>query len=294
MDNALTFHNRFTAEQFNSEYNLRAGRPDYEVTVIPDWQQRSTLAINSLDARLNIRYGEGERQMLDVFSCGSVDAATLVYVHGGYWQRGDKSVYSFLAVPFVGAGVNVVVLGYDLCPAVSVTRISEEAREAVHHLWVNANELGLNRNRISVMGHSAGGHITQMMMATDWPSFDSALPKDLIKSGIPVSPLSYLEPVRLTEALNAGLLMDAQEADDQSPMTKHPPITNAPQLVVVGGAETSEFHRQMNMYVNAYQSAERTIDSYIVPGVDHFDELNVLADTNSEFFKKTLALIKHK
>ena len=292
MDDALTFHTRFTPEQFDSEYNLRAGRPDYEVTVIPDWQKRSDETLKTLNAKLGIRYGDGELQTLNVFCSGSADAATLVYVHGGYWQRGDKAIYSFLATPFVEAGVNVVVLGYDLCPAVTITRISEEAREAMRYLWLNASDLGINRNKITVMGHSAGGHITQMMMATDWPRFDSALPKDLVKAGIPVSPLSYLEPVRLTEALNAGLRMDPQEADEQSPMTQHPPITNAPQLVVVGGAETSEFHRQMNMYVDAYQSADREIRSYVVPGVDHFDELNVLADPNSAFFKMSLALIK--
>jgi len=291
MNNALTFHSKFTPEQFDSEYNLRAGRPDYEVTVIPDWQDRSVATRDLLDSKLDIRYGKGERQLLDLFSCGAADAATLVYVHGGYWQRGDKSIYSFIATPFVEAGINVVVLGYDLCPAVSITRISEEARESLCFLWHQADNLGINRDRFSVMGHSAGGHITQMMMATDWTTFHPALPKELVKSGIPVSPLSYLEPVRLTEALNAGLRMDSQEAHEQSPMTEPPPITNAPQLVVVGGAETSEFHRQTNMYVEAYQSADREINSYVVPEVDHFDELNVLSDPSSEFFKKSLALI---
>jgi arylformamidase len=175
------------------------------------------------------------------------NAPTLVYVHCGYWQRGDKSIYSFLVSPFNDAGVNVVILGYDLCPTVTITRISEDAREAICFLWLEANALGINRNQITVMGHSAGGHITQMMMTTHWPVFDSALPADLVKAGIPISPLNYLEPVRLTEALNASLHMDPQEAYEQSPMTtQHPPITNAPQLVV-GGAETLEFHRQMTI-----------------------------------------------
>jgi arylformamidase len=215
----------------------------------------------------------------------------LVYFHGGYWQRGDKSIYSFIAPPFVDAGINVVVVGYDLCPTVGITRISEEAREAVAYLWLNANELGINRDRITVMGHSAGGHITQMMMATIWTTFNDALPADLIKAGIPVSPLSYLEPVRLTEQLNAGIRMDAKEADAESPMTNHPPVTDAQQLVVVGGAETEEFHRQARMYVEAFGSDERSVGLYFVPEVDHFDELNVLVDTASPFFKHSRDIV---
>ncbi|MFK7837418.1 MAG: hypothetical protein AB8B60_14485 [Sulfitobacter sp.] len=117
------------------------------------------------------------------------------------------------------------------------------------------------------------------------------MPPDLIKAGIPVSPLSYLEPVRLTLALNANLKMDEGEADRESPMTNHPPVTDAPQLVVVGGAETGEFHRQTQMYVDKFATEARPVDMYVVPGVDHFDELNVLADPASPFFAKTCAML---
>jgi len=287
----LTYHERFTDAEFEAQYNLREGRPDYEVTVIPDWATRSEAAKVALTCTLDIRYGEGERQKLDVYSCGDADAPTLVYFHGGYWQRGDKAIYGFLAKPFVEAGVNMVIVGYDLCPAVTITRISEEAREAMAYVWHNAADLGVNRDRITFMGHSAGGHITQMMMGSDWPAVDPALPRDLIKSGIPVSPLSLLEPVRRTKGLNAGIRMDAAEAEAQSPMLHHPPVTNAPQMVVVGGAETDEFHRQARMYADAFATDNRSVELYIVPGVDHFDEVNVLADPDSDFFTRTMAML---
>lgn len=287
----LTFHQRFTPEDFDAQYNLRAGRPDYEVTVIPGWADASEAARNTLSCRLDIRYGSGEKQKLDVFTCGDPAAPVFVYFHGGYWQRGDKSIYSFLATPFVGAGANVVVVGYDLCPAVTITQISAQAREAMAFIWREAQDLGLNRERITVMGHSAGGHITQMMMATDWKAFGSDLPAGLIRAGIPVSPLSYLEPVRLTQALNAGIRMTPEEAEAQSPMTQHPPATDAPQLVVVGGAETDEFHRQARMYVETFSTSARSCTLYTVPDADHFDELNVLADPASQFFAKTCRMI---
>ena len=291
MSDPLTFHEKFSDDEFEEQYNLREGRPDYEVTVIPDWVTRSEQARSELNPTLDVRYGPGEKQKLDVYNCKDATASTLVYVHGGYWQRGDKSIYSFLARAFVEAGVNVVVLGYDLCPDVTITRISEEAREAVSYIWRNANELAVNSDRITVMGHSAGGHITEMMMATDWPAYGSDLPPDLVRAGIPVSPLSLLEPVRRTKGLNAGIRMDQAEAIAQSPMLNHPPLTNAPQLVVVGGAETDEFHRQSQMYVDAFGNSERSIEMYVVPDVDHFDELNVLTNSESPFFHKVMAIL---
>ena len=292
MYDPLTFHHEFTPEDFEAQYNLRTGRPDYEVTVIPDWQARSEAARAAMTCKSDIRYGTGERQRLDVYACGDSGAPTLVYIHGGYWQRGDKSLYGFLAQPFVKAGVNVVVIGYDLCPAVTITRISEEIREGMAYTWRNAADLGVNRDRITVMGHSAGGHLTEMMMGTDWPAFGDDLPRNLVKAGIPVSPLSLLDPVRQTQGLNAAIRMDAAEAEAQSPMLHHPPLTDAPQMVVVGGAETEEFHRQAQMYVDAFATDARPVTLYVVPEVDHFDELNVLADPNSEFFARTIAMLR--
>jgi len=288
----LKYHSRFSAKEFDDQYNLRAGRPDYEVTVIPNWELKSASVRQEIDCNLNIIYGSGENQKIDIFYCGEKSAPTLLYFHGGYWQRGNKSIYSFLAKPYTSSGVNVVIVGYDLCPDVSITRISEEAREAILFVWKKGKDFNLNPNRIVVMGHSAGGHITQMMMGTKWSNLEIMLPNDLIKAGIPISPLSYLEPVRLTEALNAGIRMDELEAETQSPMTQHPPVTNAPQLVAVGGLETTEFHRQAQMYVDAYNSKERIIKFFEVPNVDHFDELNILEDSQSSFFKETIRLIK--
>ena len=292
MIDPLTFHEKFSLKDFDFQYNLRVKRPDYEATVIPNWVERSKVARRKLDTIVDQRYGVGEKQKLDIFRVKDPNAPTLVYFHGGYWQRGDKSIYSFLASSFNSEGVNFITVGYDLCPTVSITQISNQAREALVFIWRNARNLGVNRDQITVMGHSAGGHITQMMMGTNWAEFSNGLPADLVTAGIPISPLSYLEPVRLTEALNAGIGMTAAEAESQSPMVNHPPLTNAPQLVAVGGNETDEFHRQAQMYVDGFSSGDRSMEMYIVPDADHFDELNVLADLNSLFFSKTLDILK--
>lgn len=280
----------YSDEEIELQYNLRIGRPDYETAVVPDWVERSAKVRRTLPSRLDVVYGDGPKQKLDVFSASADGGPTLVYFHGGYWQRGDKSIYSFLAKPFVDHGVNVIVVGYDLCPDVSITKISEESRQALVWIWRNQGELGIDASKLTVMGHSAGGHITAMLMGTNWSTLDSAIPMDLVKAGIPVSPLNELAPLRRT-SLNDAVRMDAAEAHAESPMN-HPPATNAPQLVVCGSKETDEFHRQADIYVQAFSNGNRLMERYSVPDCDHFDELNALADTDSPFFQKSLALIQ--
>jgi arylformamidase len=280
---------RFTADDMEGQYNLRQLRPDYETAVVPGWLTQSERARTDLDCKLDVAYGASAKQKLDVFRAPGVNRPTLIYFHGGYWQRGDKSIYSFLAHSFVAQGVNVVLAGYDLCPTVSITTISRQAREALAWTWRNAGDFGIDRDQITVMGHSAGGHITGMMMGTDWSAMASGLPRDLLKAGIPISPLNLLEPLRHT-TIGDALKMDSAEAERESPMN-NPPVTNAPQLVVCGGKETEEFHRQSDMYVEAFATTDRKMERYSVPDCDHFDELNALADKNHDFFKKSLALI---
>ncbi len=123
-------------------YNLRDRRKDV-ADVMQRWSESSKTFRQHAEASIDSVYGPNERERLDIFHCGNIDAPVFAFVHGGYWQRGDKSVYSFIAPPFVAAGMNVVIVGYDLCPAVTITRISQEAREATAYVWRNAGDLGI-------------------------------------------------------------------------------------------------------------------------------------------------------
>lgn len=286
----MTVWEKYTSDELEAQYNMRATRLDYETAVVPDWIQRSATFRDSVSCRLDLAYGPLERERLDFFpAAGGADGPILVFFHGGYWQRGDKSVYSFLAEPFVKNGVSVAVVNYDRCPSVRISDIPPQARRALAWVWRNAEALAGSPDKLYVMGHSAGGHITAMMMATDWPAFGDDLPRDMIKGAVPISGLFELEPLRFT-SINDGVRMDHAEAAAQSPMN-HPPVTDAPQLVVCGGAEPSEFHRQSDVYTDTFATAVRRMERYSVPMCDHFDELNELADQKSTFFQKVLRLI---
>jgi arylformamidase len=200
-------------------------------------------------------------------------------------------VYSFLADSFVKHNINLIVVGYDLCPKVSITEIVQQSREALEWIWKNSKEIKIQSNQIIVSGHSAGGHLTGMLMGTDWSKISNELPVDFIKAGIPISALNLLDPIRYT-SINNALNMNQEEAKKQSPIFS-PPTTNAMQLVVCGQAETKEFHRQSDIYVEAFKTNFRKIDRYNVPNADHFDEMNDLSNEDSEFFKKIKSFIQN-
>jgi arylformamidase len=274
---------------FEYEYNNMARRADAP-ELLARLAERSAAYRQRADAALDCRYGDGERELLDLFRCGERGAPLLVYLHGGYWQRGDKSIYSYLAESFNAAGVDVAVVGYPLCPQVSMTRLVTSIREALAWLWRNGAEHGLNVERLNLCGHSAGGHLTAMALATDWPGFASDLPADLLQSAIPISGLYRLEPL-LATTISHALNLTPAEIDELSPanLALH---GNAPLLIVVGGGETFEFFTQADSLVAAWSRAELTIERHDDPGADHFDVVVNLGNPASELFARVRDWLK--
>lgn len=277
------------ANKLEAQYNLRNRRGDDFDQLMNRWLARSASHRKMAGARLDLCYGDGPREKLDYFYAGDKHGPLLIFIHGGYWQRGDKSIYSFVSEAFVEHGVSVAVMNYSLTPSVRIGQIPPQIRKAVAFCWFGSADLGFSRDKLFVSGHSAGGQLTALMMATQWSAIDSRLPDDLVRGAIAISGIFELEPLVHT-SLNQGPQMDITEAIAQSPCFI-PPLTNAPQLVVAGGGETSEFLRQSDDYAARYRTDRRAVERYNVPYADHFDELEVFAEDGSVFFEKSMRLI---
>jgi arylformamidase len=275
--------------ELESNYNNMARRADAGELM----QQLSALSAayrDEADASLDCRYGDHERELVDIFRCGRTEAPLYVYVHGGYWQRGDKSIYSYIAQTFNAAGVDVAVIGYPLCPDVSMTRLLESIRNALAWLYRNATAHGISAARINLSGHSAGGHLTAMAMTTAWPGLASDLPADLLKTAIPISGLYLLEPLRHT-TIGAALHLDDDETSRLSPALL-PIAQAAPMLTIVGGAETPAFFEQTDRLVESWSRPGFVIDRYVEADSDHFDVVARLQSDDSEIFRRVLAWLR--
>jgi len=274
-------------DRLEKQYALGHLRPD--LNFLPDWNRRSMAFRQSSKCQLDLSYGSSGRDRLDYFPTAEPKSSpTAVFIHGGYWQRGDKSAYSFLAESFVQNGVSFVAINYDFCPGVRITQIVEQVRRAIAWLWHNIDNLGGNREQLCIVGHSAGAHIAGMMMTTDWPNFAEGLPRDLLKGGLLVSGIFDLEPL-LATTNNDALHLDQEEAFSQSPINRAA-VTSAPQLIACGDDETQEFKRQSDRYVAIFGSSNGSIRRHVVPG-HHFDVLNELSHVHCSFHQEALRFI---
>jgi len=273
------------AEFVEREYNLRAAFPDH-----PQWFARwgadSEAARARLEGSLNLRYGSGPRQMIDLFPAAQPRGA-LLFIHGGYWRALDKRDHSFVAPPLVAQGIGVAVINYDLCPDVSIAHIVDECREAVAWLWREGTRYGVPAERLVVAGHSAGGHLAAMLVATDWSALGS--PSGLA-GATAISGVFDLEPL-IQVSFNADLKLDRARARAVSPIHLRP-RSSVPMLVAAGAEETSEFIRQSWLLWERWPECHPPVRGgpLFVPERHHFSVVSDLGDPASELVRYTLAM----
>ncbi len=277
---------RATAER---GFNNREAVPDHPAW-FARWREASQAAREALPHRLDLRYGPGPRERLDLFlpRAGSAPRGTLLFFHGGWWRGLDKSDHSFIAPAFADAGYAVALPSYDLCPQVGIGAIVDEARRAYAWLLREGEALGANAGRVVVGGHSAGGHLTAMLFATDWKA--EGLDGSRIAGGVTLSGVHDLRPLTLFSG-NADFRLDDAEAARLSPLLRQPTI-GAPLLVAVGGDETGEFIRQSAILRDAWPNAvpKEGPAGMVIEGRHHFDVVFDYTDPASALTRATLAL----
>jgi arylformamidase len=257
------------------EYN-NSGKVPNAAELIAWYPAESARTRDALPARLDLRYGPKPGETLDIF-LPEVDGPwpVHVFVHGGYWRSLDKSDFSFVARGLQPAGILVAVINYALIPAVDMDELVRQVRASVAWLHRNVAALGGDPARITVSGHSAGGHLVAMLMSADWAE-RVGLPFDTIKAGCGISGLYDLEPIRLCY-LNQTLGLTMEAARRNSPVHLVP-RSAGPLLLPLGAKEGDEYHRQTESLAAAWRRRALDVEVMDMDGHDHFSIIMELGD----------------
>ena len=285
-------------------YNNRALVPAH-AAYFSRWAGASAQARQSQPCALDLRYGPSQGEKLDIFpatpgapvsaSAGAANsvkpalAPVLVFIHGGYWRSLDKADHSFVAPVFIHAGACVVILNYDLCPAVTIPDITLQMVKALDWISHNIAHHGGDAKRITVVGHSAGGHLAAMLLACVWKTYAADLPANLVKKALSISGLYDLEPIRHTPFLKDALKLTARHALQASPVRFPRPVGRT-LYSVAGGDESAEFLRQ-NLLIQQAWGKKAVPVCEALAGLNHFSVLEALVDPRHRLHQLTLELM---
>lgn len=273
----MLYHNFQTQAELDAQYNPRELGIDTDVYM--DFYTINSVKVREeLPCHLSVPFGSTLVEHLDIFPATHPNAPVLVFIHGGYWVMANSKDFSFVAKGLVAVGVTTVVINYALCPKVTIDEIVRQNRAAIAWIYRNAESFGGNPNRIYVSGHSAGGHLTAMAMATNWEK-DFGLPDSIIKGGCVISGLFDLIPFPYTW-LQPKLQLTWAEVLRNSPIL-HVPQKAGSLLVTYGGEETSEFQRQSQEFLMVWKAKGLECEYLPQPGKNHFTAIDGFLDANS-------------
>lgn len=252
-----------------AQYNNRARVPDHP-EVMAMWRERAEAA-RAAHPPARIAYGDGEREILDLFEAAP-EAPVAVFIHGGYWQALDGGWFSGIAPALLAHGISVAIPSYDLAPAVRVGAIVGQMRQAVEAIRARTGRRPL------VFGHSAGGHMAAAMLS-----------EGRVCAAVAISGVFDPEPL-IGTSLNDALKLDEREARALNILRWPAPNGATPGGTVldciVGGDESEEFLRQSRAMADTWRAQGVQTRFEALPGLNHFTVLDPLFNAESAMVKR--------
>jgi arylformamidase len=249
--------------------------------------RNSELTRARLGKPLRLAYGSKPIEGMDVYKTKKPNAPIAIYTHGGAWRSGSAANCGFIAETFVNAGANLVMLdfnnvtetGGDLMP------MMDQVRRAVVWVYRNAEKFGGDPERLYVVGHSSGAHLTGNLLTTDWQK-EFGIAPTFIKGGTIGSGMYDLKPVRLSKRSEYVKFTDAVE--DALSSQRHLGNLVAPVTLLFGTYETPEFQRQSREFAAAVKAAGKPVKLIVCEGYNHFEVMETLGNPYGFFGRAAL------
>jgi acetyl esterase/lipase len=247
---------------WNAAYDNAGYIPDAE-GYLARWPAQAAAFRASAGGKTGVAYGPHPRAAFDLFLPKAAPEGLVVFVHGGYWRRFDRTDWSHLAAGPLARGWAVAMPGYPLCPEVTIPEITRSVRTGIEAA------AALVAGPIRLVGHSAGGHLVTRMPAA------GLAPEVLTRVAriLPISPVSDLAPLLRTD-LKETLRLTPEIAHAESPV--HAAAPAAPVTVWVGAEERPVFLDQARWLAEAWGATHK-----IASGRHHFDVIDDLVAADS-------------
>lgn len=224
---------------------------------------------------------DGRPLLLDLYRTdGDENRPLIVFIHGGSWQGGERTALPDLLHYLAHRGYAVASVEYRLAPAHPFPAAPDDVRAAIAFLRLNADELGVDRRRIVLMGRSAGGHLA---LLTAYSANDDRIrgvvalypATDLFWSWEhPANPLVYDSRGTLRAFLGGSPSERKEAYEDASPI-RHVSDDSPPTLLLHGGRDELVSVRQSRRL--AARLAEAGVPHLLVelPWATHAFEANL-------------------
>ena len=270
----------YTQEELDRAYDQNVWASNFK-----ELRKESFERCEALRARMRhfeVSYGPSPEETLEILPTARAGAPVHLFIHGGRWAHQPDTAFIWYADTMVNAGAHFVAARFaTLDPeGKGPERMADmvaQLRRAIVWLWKNAASFGGDPGQIHVMGCSSGGHLTSVMLTTDWAALGA--PRDIIRSGFCISGMYELKPVLLSWR-GSYVKLTGEEEDEFSAM-RHLDRIACPILVAYGDRESPEFQRQGREFAAALRRGTLPASEMVMTGCNHFEGVRTMMNPAS-------------
>ena len=226
----------------------------------------ATVPASGLRETHDVPYAEGPRRTLDIYQPSQPGGPMIVFLYGGSWRTGGKSMYPFVARPLAQRGAVVVVPDYRLYPEVRFPDFLHDNARAVAWAASHAASLGADPTRIFILGHSAGAY-NAAMLALD-PSYLAAVGLDRTRIGGVAALAGPYDFLPITDPDIIPVFAPVNGGPASQPVS-YVDGRNPPLLLLAGDADTTVNPRNTASLAAKVAASGGPVQSKSYPGIGH-------------------------
>jgi acetyl esterase/lipase len=220
-------------------------------------------------------------------------APAVIVVHGGAWMHGDPSQAAGNALHFARRGIATVSISYRLLPGHRFPHPLDDVRRGIRHVRAHAAELGIDPERIALLGLSAGAHLALLAhlardvseLAPELPAELAGVAEDVCAVMLHYGPFDLARRRAFPDGYDPVAELLAPRTDDEAWVRLASPISHAeragaPVLLVHGTKDQVVSWRQSQAMHDALVAAGRPSELLLLDGAPHAFQIDWKGDAN--------------
>ncbi len=235
--------------------------------------------------------GREEANLLNIFTPRKMaieNRPVVIFIHGGYWEEGNKNIYGFLGRNFAKKDVVTVIANYRLSPNASYDGMANDVVNIIRWTQDNITNYGGDVNQIYLMGHSAGGHLIALVTTNPKYGILKGTVKGVIlndAAGLDMK--SYLEKYAPTSEHHYDVTWTTNPANWRDASPVYFLDADSPPFLIYVGEKTYPSIKSQNLtFLDTLQNYQPNVkihdlnkkhvpmmSHYVFPWVNRYDEI---------------------
>ncbi|MBI2298843.1 MAG: alpha/beta hydrolase [Armatimonadetes bacterium] len=218
-----------------------------------------------------------------------------VFLHGGGWVMGDRSLYGYLGRAIAGAGFLTVCPSYRLSPQVRHPEHAKDAAAALKWVQDHIAEYGGDPQRLVVGGHSAGGHLCSLVTLDRHYLTDIGGDPTLIRGVAALSGVYDLRRMAKIRFLRESMILKAF-GDDEEAWKAASPVTcvraDAPPFWLNNAEMDFGLERDAVAFDAALKAAGVAVERTVTRDTNHISEITRVGQAGDQTTERLLEFLR--